>query len=407
MGRALEGEFARRLEGLAATGAAQVSAADLRDARILGEEGTGFIALQLLLEQLRSTPGTLHTSVVDSTGTVVYETRGAEYTSGPSPLDSLAREPLRRALEGRRAVSGPYRLGRELVRAGLAPVRSSDGHVAGVLAVEARVGYLAELAEFRRGLLFTSVVFALVILALAAVIVRYAWSQSQLERRLSRAENLAAMGQLTATLAHEIKNPLAIIRGSAQRLGKLEPEAQRMADFVMEESDRLSRTVARYLQFARGDVDPAGAGDAAATLEATLDLLEGELQARKVRLERRAEAASALPVRLDNESLKQVFLNVMLNALDAMPEGGALTVEVGERRGRVEIRISDTGAGMAAETLKRLGDPFYTTKSRGSGLGLFLTRRLLRSAGGSLEVRSALGRGTECIIRLPRRKVRA
>ncbi len=113
-------------------------------------------------------------------------------------------------------------------------------------------------------------------------------------------------------------------------------------------------------------------------------------------------APAALPVRLDNESLKQVFLNLMLNALEAVGEGGRLDVAVAERRDRIEVSFADDGPGIAAETLRQLGSPFITTKARGSGLGLFLSRRLVRSAGGELDIESAVGRGTTCTVRLPR-----
>jgi signal transduction histidine kinase len=411
---ALEGEFTRRLEGVAVTGASQVSPADLADAQLFGEDGTGFLAIQLLLDQLRTTPGTMHVSLLDSVRTVVYDTRGADLLRQPSPLDTVIRPALMLALAGRPTTTDPYRMGGVPLRAGLAPIRDAGGGVAGVLAVEAGIGYAPLLERFRQTLLLTSLIIVLAILVLVVVRYRLARRAAELEHRLTRAENLAAMGRLTATLAHEIKNPLAVIRGSAQRLAKLDPEAQRWADSVVEETDRLSRTVGRYLQFARTESPPLATGDARAALDATLDLLEGELRARRIELARpdRRSAGSpdpagtrpALPVRLDNESLKQAYLNLILNALEAMPEGGRLAIDVGEGRGRAEVRIEDSGAGIPPEVLRRVGDPFYTTKARGSGLGLFLTRRLVESAGGSLEIDSAPGRGTRCVIRLPRAK---
>jgi len=183
-----------------------------------------------------------------------------------------------------------------------------------------------------------------------------------------------------------------------------------MAGFVVEEADRLSRTVARYLDFARaagaGDAPAVDEnGDAAAALESTLDLLEGEMQARRVTL-RRGPRPAAAPVALDNESLKQLYLNLILNALDAMPRGGHLGVEAVERAGRFEVRIADDGEGIPAETLRRLGRPFFTTKASGSGLGLFLARRLARMARGDLKIQSEAGRGTTCVVRFPRRDAR-
>ena len=403
---ALEDAFARRLEGLAAAGATQVSPADVADARAYGEEGAGFIAVQVLLEQLRSTPGTWNATLLDSAGTVVYDCRTAALHGLTSPLDTLARTELDSARRGVATVSRPYRREGRPLRAGLAPILDA-GRVVAVLAVEADATPPPALDRFRQTTILTGMLIVIVILVLVGVRERLSRRAAELERRLSRAENLAAMGRLTATLAHEIKNPLAIIRGSAQRLGKLEPEARRMADFVVEESDRLSRTLARYLDFARGGDEPAttgGAGDAAATLQATLDLLQDEMAARRIEVERVGERLADAPVALDAESLKQVFLNLILNALEAMPEGGRLTVGLGERKGKIEIAIADNGHGIPAATLAQIGQPFATTKAQGSGLGLFLTRRLVRSAGGDLEIRSEVGRGTTCVVRLPRRK---
>ena len=405
---ALESEFEQRIGRIAATAAHEIGPAELAEAR-LREEGSAYLSLQVQLVTLRASTGVADASLVDSAGVTVVDARESEFAEGlPSALDTLAGPALRRALRGATAVSPPYRYRGELLRAGFAPVRDEAGRVLGAVAVEAAPAYAPVVLRLGRTLLLIAVTTMLAVLLLAAFVIRGAWSAARLERRLSRAENLVAMGRLTATLAHEIKNPLAIIRGSAQRLGRLEPEAQRMADFVVEETDRLSRTVARYLEFARGrgaggPEGVAEAGDAVAALEATLDLLEGELRARNVALERgpRLEAA---PVALDNESLKQLYLNLILNALEAMPRGGRLGVGVAERAGRVEVRIADDGAGIPAGTLRRLGSPFFTTKATGSGLGLFLARRLAESAGGELRIQSEVGRGTTCVVRFPRRR---
>ena len=405
---ALESEFEQRVGRIAATAAREVGPAELAEAR-LREEGSAYLSLQVQLVTLRASTGVADASIVDTAGVTVVDARESEFAEGlTSALDTLAGPALRRALRGRPAVSPPYTRVGGLLRAGFAPIRDPSGRVLAAVAVEAAPAYLPVVSRLGRTLSLIAVATMLAVLVLAAFVVRGAWSAARLERRLSRAQNLAAMGRLTATLAHEIKNPLAIIRGSAQRLGRLEPEAQRMADFVVEETDRLSRTVARYLEFARGSGpggpgDVAGAGDAAGALTATLDLLEGELRARHVTLERGAALAAA-PVALDNESLKQLYLNLILNALEAMPRGGRLAVSVAERAGRIEVGITDDGEGIPPATLKRLGNPFFTTKATGSGLGLFLARRLAESAGGELRIQSEVGRGTACTVRLPRKR---
>jgi len=408
---ALGAEFEQRIGRIAATAAHEVGAADFADAR-LHAEGGGYLALEVQLVTLRASTGVANAVLLDSAAVVVVDARDSERSEGRvSPLVTRAASALRRALAGTPSVSAAYAGPDGPLRAGFAPVRSASGRVLGVVAVEAAPAYPPVVARLGRTLALIALVTALAVLLLAAVIVRANRAAARLERRLSRAENLAAMGRLTATLAHEIKNPLAIIRGSAQRLGRLDPEAARMAGFVVEETDRLSRTVARYLDFARGTAagpDAFGrsdeSGDAVAALDATLDLLEGELRARRVTLRRGGGPGPAAPVRLDNESLKQLYLNLILNALDAMPRGGTLTVEAVERPGRFEITIADDGGGVPAEVLRQLGRPFFTTKASGSGLGLFLARRLATAAGGGLKIASEVGRGTTCTVRLPRRR---
>jgi hypothetical protein len=214
---ALEAEFGRRLATLAGTAASQVSVTDLRDAQLLGEDGSGYLALEVMLEELRSSTGLVSTSALDSTGVALYDTRGPERNRERSPLDSLDHGALVRALAGAPAITSVYRAASVELRAGLAPIRG-PGHVAGVVVVESRVDYQAVLDQFRRTLMLVTLLSALGITVLALVIVRVVGSAGRLERRLSRAENLAAMGRLTATLAHEIKNPLGGIRGAIPRV---------------------------------------------------------------------------------------------------------------------------------------------------------------------------------------------
>ena len=400
--RALAREFSGRVERAAATAAHEIGPGDVAEAR-LREAGSGYLAVQVQLVTLRAATGVADASLLDTAGVTLVDARDGEPAEGiASPLDTVAHTAVAHALAGRTAVTPPYRRGGEMLQAGLAPVRDDHGHVIGAVAVEAVPAYVRVVGDLGRTLLLVTLGALVGMAVLTALVLRAAVSSTALERRLTRAENLAAMGHLTATLAHEIKNPLAVIRGSAQRLGRLEGESARMAGFIVEESDRLSHTVARYLQFARGERAPGGSGDAIETLEATLGLLEGEFTAREVALARAGMPPRPAPVRLDNESLKQLWLNLILNALEASPRGGTLTVEAGERGGRIEVAIADQGGGFAPDVLRQWGQPFVTTKASGTGLGLFLARRLAESAGGELKIASTPGRGATCAVRLPR-----
>lgn len=398
--RSFERDFERRLSDLAELAASQVGADDIDDVRRGGPESTGWLSLQVQFESLRSSTNLYDVSLVDSDRVVLFDVRSPEERYGDwSRMDTVASALLDSALAGRAAVSASYEVAGRVTRAALAPVLDGRGQVA-VLVAEAQPAWGDELAALGRRLAAVALLGLLAIAALALFLVRAIGSQLSLEQRLSRSQNLAAMGRLTATLAHEIKNPLAIIRGSAKRLGKLEPEAQRMADSVVEEVDRLTRTVGRYLQFAKGSEVAGTGGDASLAMRQTLDLLEGEFQARRATLVRDlAEAPS--PVRMDAEALKQVWLNLVLNALEAISEGGRVEVHLSVAAGQVEACVRDDGPGFTPEALQRVGEPFQSTKAQGSGLGLHLSRGLIEAAGGRLVVESQPGSGAAVRVTLP------
>jgi signal transduction histidine kinase len=396
---AFEREFARRLSQLAELAASQVSPADLADARELGSDGNGLLALQL--DALCSATGLANVSVLDDSSRVIYDVRAGFATAGlPSPYDSLSHATLLHARAARSVAFPPFRHGEVEVRAAAARVGDAPGTV---LVTEDLPRWGAELARLRRDLSLLATVSVLAVAALALLVLRANASQVGLERRLSRAQNLAAMGRMTATLAHEIKNPLAIIRGSARRLTKLDPETKALSESVVEEVDRLSATVNRYLQFARGAGEGISAdarGAVAGTLAATLDLMDGEFRARGVELVREHEFEAA-NTRLDDASLKQVWLNLLQNALEASAEGGRVRVRCAVEGTRARIAIADQGQGMTPDVLARVGEPFFTTRAQGTGLGVHLSRQLVQGAGGTLELSSTPGAGTTVQVTLP------
>jgi signal transduction histidine kinase len=397
-------ELGQRLVVVARAAASQIDPADVRDVRRFGRESDQFVGLELVFLSLLRAGGVAEAWLIDTSGVILADAVNPRREGSRTPLDSLAPAAMNAVRRGETAVSDFYRVRGATRRAAVVPVAAPEGPaVAALVAVEGEPDYSATLAQLGRTLLLVGVVSLGALALFGTLFVRRAHSAVELERQLSRAQNLATMGQMTATLAHEIRNPLGIIRNAATRLGQLDAQARQMADFVVEEVDRLHRTLNRYLEFARGGEEVGGKGDALAALQATLALLEGEMHSRGVGLQLAAMPAGPARVGLDTESLKQVYLNLILNALDAMPQGGELRVAGAERRGRYEFEIADNGVGMTAETLGKIGSPFFTTKPQGSGLGLVLTRRLLRSAGGDLRLQSAPGRGTTCTVVLPRR----
>ncbi len=219
-------------------------------------------------------------------------------------------------------------------------------------------------------------------------------------------KRLAALGAMSAGLAHEIRNPLAGVKGAAQYLQsvQLEGEAQEMLQVVIDETNRLNIVVSQFLDYARPFELSLEATDLNAVVNQTLMLLRAQGLPDGITLVE--SLADDLPeVFIDRARMSQVFLNLMQNALQAMPEGGTLEVTsrlgAGRRGGRtVEVAVSDTGRGIDAEVREKLFVPFFTTKQDGTGLGLPICRRIVEAHAGELEVHSGSERGSTFVVRV-------
>jgi two-component system sensor histidine kinase PilS (NtrC family) len=248
----------------------------------------------------------------------------------------------------------------------------------------------------------------------------------EMEAALRRHERLAGVGQLAADLAHEIRNPLAAISGSIQILeggatGGESDESRRLMSIVVRETDRLNALITDFLHYAR----PGPAKPVPVAIAGVLDDMRQIFESvRPPAVEIAIDAPPDLRVLADDRQLRQMLWNLFLNAIQAMPEGGALAIRAvppaaqagaedgrspgaGDGRDRAEgmrfavIEVSDTGTGIAPEVLERIFDPFFTTKEEGSGLGLATVHRIVEGNGGHVSVESAVGRGTRFRVFLP------
>jgi two-component system sensor histidine kinase PilS (NtrC family) len=252
----------------------------------------------------------------------------------------------------------------------------------------------------------------------------------KMERELRRSERLAAVGEMAAKMAHEIRNPLAAISGSIQVLQRdraaesQEGEPACLMDIVVRETDRLNDLIADFLHYARPRPLRIEAVSLSSIVEELLKMLEA-LRPENVVIQ--SAALQDLVVAADADQLRQVLWNLSLNALQAMPEGGELLLssevvpppiaqgssqlsrkESGsaeEDLGNsawVEICVRDTGVGIDAESQERIFEPFYTTKPKGTGLGLAMVHRIVEAHGGVLRVKSEPGQGTAVGVAFPR-----
>lgn len=229
---------------------------------------------------------------------------------------------------------------------------------------------------------------------------------SETYRRLQEQERLALLGQMSAGLAHEIRNPLGAIKGAAQLLAESPLAKDKDAEFlgvILDEVERLNRVVGSVLELSRGD-GTQGSCDAVHVLRKTHQLLSSEW-GNDVELDVECEHQE-LWMSMDADSLKQVLMNLFQNGVQAMGGRGRLRVSLGAtvRAGGgswVELRVSDSGPGMSGAVLQKAFLPFFTTKERGTGLGLAVSKRIVSSAGGALEVSSREGAGTTFVLSVP------
>ncbi len=229
---------------------------------------------------------------------------------------------------------------------------------------------------------------------------------SEAQAQVRRTERLAALGQLSAGLAHELRNPLGVIRGSAELLSKNvageNAVAREMATVIAAEVDRTNGLVARFLEFARPSPLHASTNDLHAVIERALSQLQRSLPPERngVRVETDF-SPDLLPFRFDAELMERVFYNLLLNGVQAMPAGGALRIATRRRENLAEADIADNGEGIAAENLESIFNPFFTTKPDGVGLGLAIVSKIIDDHGGKIAVSSEPGRGTTFRVSLP------
>jgi two-component system, NtrC family, sensor kinase len=229
--------------------------------------------------------------------------------------------------------------------------------------------------------------------------------RSELESRLVQADKLSSIGLLAAGVAHEVNTPLAVISTYAQMLAKQvsgDDQKSKLLEKIAKQTFRASEIVNSLLNFSRTSSTEFVDVDVNKVIRETLSLIDHQLQ--KTGVTAQTSLASPIPTLKGNAGkLQQVFLNLFLNARDAMPAGGVIGIRTSSSGGLVRIEVADSGTGIATEHLARIFDPFFTTKApkKGTGLGLSVTYGIVREHGGTIEVESQVGQGTRFVIELP------
>jgi two-component system sensor histidine kinase PilS (NtrC family) len=223
-----------------------------------------------------------------------------------------------------------------------------------------------------------------------------------MESRMRQADRLATVGRMAANIAHEIRNPLASLTGAIEVLTSphtAEDARERLSQIVARESERLNHIIKNFLEYARPAPLSIATFDVAAAAEEVLLLLEHRASPGSLKVMREFAPSVMWPV--DGQHFRQVLWNLCLNAVEAMPAGGELRLAAAVRGETLEVVVSDTGEGIAASDISHVFEPFFSTKSEGTGLGLALVHRIVQEHGGEIDVRSSPGLGTTFTLTLP------
>ena len=232
-------------------------------------------------------------------------------------------------------------------------------------------------------------------------VIRDLTDRKRSEELLIRSEKLSAIGQLAAGVAHEIRNPLTALKGFTQLLSAKYPETPHYFTIMANEIDRINLIVNEFMTLAKPHFSQFNNEPLEPILQSVISILE--TQAILLNVELKVSYDHTRPSVYGNvDQLKQVFLNIIKNALEAMPHGGEVELTVATMEdGYVHIRIKDGGPGIPEELIKRIGEPFLTTKEKGTGLGIMISSRIIEAHKGTLQLSSAPNEGTLVEIALP------
>ncbi len=251
------------------------------------------------------------------------------------------------------------------------------------------------------GALFVVLVF--VVKRGESIIQRRAMERLRLKERLARAEKLSSLGEMAAGISHEIRNPLGIIRSSAELLkkkaAKVDP-TNTIPDIIVEESSRLNSIITDFINYAKPRNPNIAPCRVEEVIEKNITFLEAQMNKQGYIIEKRYQ--NSLPqIMADSNMLYQSFLNILINAMQAMPNGGRILVELSSNDHLLTVHFDDEGKGIPPENLEKIWDPFFTTKDMGTGLGLGIVKNIIESHGGSIQIVNRPVRGARVTIELP------
>ncbi|EJR54871.1 PAS domain S-box protein [Bacillus cereus VD107] len=234
------------------------------------------------------------------------------------------------------------------------------------------------------------------------VIIRDITERKKTEELLNKSDTLAAIGQLAAGVAHEVRNPLTVIKGFIQLFQINKEDQEKYFDLMLSEIERIEAILQEFLSIAKTDEIPTEKKNIYKIFENVVSLINTKAVMTNIQVELITDSSEII-IECSENQLKQVFINILQNSIEAMPDGGKISIHMKEmNEDGVIIDIVDEGIGIPEERIKRLGEPFYSTKEKGTGIGLMLSYKIIESHQGAISIMSDVGVGTTVTIYLPK-----
>ncbi|WP_242634658.1 ATP-binding protein [Bacillus timonensis] len=246
-------------------------------------------------------------------------------------------------------------------------------------------------------------IVTLITLLLVVLLIENLNHQIQLQRELRRSEKMNVISQLAASVAHEVRNPLTTVNGFLQliiRDDNITEKQRNYIDITLSELNRAQSIINDYLSLAKPNNSSTQLINISEELAKTVELMTSYTNIQNIEVETSIE--KLLFINGNKDEIKQVLINIIKNAIEAIGNDGMLMIEAFSKENNITVKITDNGPGMTKEQLSKIGTPFYSTKDKGTGVGLTICFQIIEQLKGSIEVESAIGKGTTFIIKLPR-----
>ncbi len=356
--------------------------------------------LRTLLHAARTENLLSNIVILTPAGNTVLDLANVSVEGEPNPFVELDFSAVMLARSGLSAYTSLYRFDDMYMKSAYAPITSNEDEVVGILGVEAGATYFDVLRALRGAIIAVDVASVLIIIVLGVVFYHQSLSLDRAQAAIMQGENLATMGRMVAGIAHEIRNPMSIIGASAERLQKKYGSEDEVFSYITEEVDRLNDILTGYLNFAKARSQTFRPHSLQRIVRRCLMILDPEILAKSIEVVDRLPERDVM-ISSDDKRIQQAILNILLNAIHALPDRGTIEISLDADSKYAIVVIKDNGDGIPRKNLKEVTKPFFTTKKHGSGLGMSIVSTIVEEHGGTLALESASGDGTKVLMSIP------